>query len=200
MPRLLPREFYQQDLLTCAQALVGATLVWNGCLGAVVEVEAYAAEGDEACHAFSRPSTRDFIHRHPAGTAYVYFNYGVHWMLNVLVKGGGRDGLILIRAIEPLVGIEAMQARRRRTALRDLCSGPGKLTQALAITGADHERDLCSGTCGAALGAEQPTVLCDVRVGISRATGLPWRFLWKESPFASVAYGKALKPPKPTKA
>ena len=104
-------------------------------------MEAYAAIDDEAAHTFTRPSARSFIERNKAGAAYVYFNYGVHWMLNVLVKGDA-NGFVLIRALEPRRGIELMKKRRGVDDLRQLCSGPGKLTQAFAITGRDHEMDL----------------------------------------------------------
>src|SRR5256886_4712978 len=110
-------------------------LVWGRCAGLIVESEAYLAENDEAAHTFTRPSARAFIERNGPGAAYVYFNYGVHWMLNVLVKGGAADGFVLIRALQPLRGIPLMQKRRGVRELTRLCSGPGKLTQALAITG-----------------------------------------------------------------
>ena len=106
-------------------------------------MEAYAESDDEAAHTFTRPSARSFIERNKAGAAYVYFNYGVHWMLNVLVKGDA-NGFVLIRALEPRRGIELMQKRRGIDDVRQLCSGPGKLTQAFAITGRNHEMDLCS--------------------------------------------------------
>ena len=135
--------FFKRDPLTCARELIGTELVWGECSGVVVEVEAYAAIDDEAAHTFTRPSARSFIERNKAGAAYVYFNYGVHWMLNVLVKGEA-NGFVLIRALEPRRGVELMKRRRGVNDLRQLCSGPGKLTQAFAITGRDHEMDLCS--------------------------------------------------------
>ena len=156
-----------------------------------METEAYGATGDEACHAFSRSSTRNFIEQNPPGAAYVYFNYGVHWMFNVLVKGGGEDGIILIRALEPVGGIELMQRRRKTEALQSLCSGPGKLTQALAVVGTDHERDLCEGHAGFGPPPKPVEVEMDVRIGISKATHLPWRFLAKGNPFVSLPAGKA---------
>ena len=84
---MLSRSFFQIDPLRCAENLVGTELVWGSCAGIVVETEAYLVEGDEASHAFTRPSARAFVERNQAGAAYIYFNYGVHWMLNVLVKG-----------------------------------------------------------------------------------------------------------------
>ncbi len=96
--------FFQRDPLACARELIGTELVWGRCAGIIVETEAYLVENDEACHTFSRPSARSFVERNKGGACYIYFNYGVHWMLNVLVKGGPRDGLILIRALEPTAG------------------------------------------------------------------------------------------------
>jgi DNA-3-methyladenine glycosylase len=121
--------------------MIGCELIWNGCGGVVVETEAYSVLNDEACHTFTRPSSREFVNRMPPGTAYVYLNYGVHWLLNVLVKGGSEDGFVLIRALEPMRGIEAMTRRRNMTQLKNLCSGPGKLTRALSIDGAFHGRN-----------------------------------------------------------
>jgi DNA-3-methyladenine glycosylase len=111
-------------------------------------------------------------------------------MLNVLVKGGTEDGFVLFRAIEPRLGIEQMQARRRQMAVENLCSGPGKLAQALGVTGLDHGRDLCAGEeVGFRGNPGRVAVEADVRVGISRAAHLPWRFLLKESRFVSVRPG-----------
>lgn len=154
----------------------------------IVETEAYLTLGDEASHTFTRPSTRAFAERNQAGAAYVYFTYGAHWMLNVLVKGGPRDGIILIRAIEPMTGIALMKKRRGTEDLRRLCSGPGKLTQALAITSRHHEIDLCSDPRHhfAERGLGKVTVVADVRIGISRSKEFPWRFTLRHSPFVSV--------------
>src|SRR5881628_2061719 len=131
--KIVRASFFKRDPITCARELIGADLIWGDCSGLLVEVEAYAAIADEAAHTFTRPSARSFIERNRAGAAYVYFNYGVHWMLNVLVKGEA-NGFVLIRALEPRRGIELMKKRRRVDDVRRLCSGPGKLTQALDIT------------------------------------------------------------------
>jgi DNA-3-methyladenine glycosylase len=186
---LLARKFFQTDPLGCASELIGTTLKWGQCAGLIVETEAYLAENDEASHAFSRPSTRSFMKRNSPGACYIYFNYGVHWMLNVLVKGGPRDGLILIRALEPKRGIKLMQARRGVEDLRHLCSGPGKLTQALDINSRHHELDLCRDSRHHFLARESPDVLvlADPRVGISRSKEHPWRFTLRGSPFVSQA-------------
>lgn len=197
---LWPRSFYERGVLTCARELIGCMLYWEGCSGIVVETEAYSAVGDEASHAFTRPSTRAYMAAHEPGCAYVYFNYGVHWMLNVLVKGNREceavpeNGLILIRAVEPVGGVELLRKRRGREELRALCSGPGKLAQAFGVTGADHGRDLTVGTCGFGPGLADVEVECDVRIGISRSKELPWRFLLKGSPFVSKRKTRPSKP------
>ena len=185
---MLRRSFFQIDPLECAKNLIGTELVWGKCTGLVVETEGYLAEGDEAAHTFSRPSARAYVERNRAGAAYIYFNYGVHWMLNVLVKGGPRDGLILIRAIEPQKGLSLMRKRRNVEDVKRLCSGPGKLTQALDINKRHHEIDLCSNPrhCFRALTNEKVEVVADPRIGISRAKDFPWRFTLRGSEFVSV--------------
>ncbi len=189
---MLQHSFFKRDPLDCARELVGTQLIWGGCAGVVVETEAYLTENDEACHCFNRPSTRAFVLRNKPATAYIYLNYGVHWMLNVLVKGGPRDGLILIRAIEPTQGIEIMRARRRVEDARQLCSGPGKLTQALGIDMRHHEIDLCAdGRHGFATGVSGVDALADARIGITRSADLPWRFTLRDSQFLS----RPFKPP-----
>ncbi|MEY2488988.1 MAG: DNA-3-methyladenine glycosylase [Verrucomicrobiota bacterium] len=184
----LPSSFFQRDPLTCARELVGAELVWGKCSGVVVETEAYLTLNDEACHTFTRPSTRAFVERNVAGTVYIYMNYGVHWMLNVLVKGAGRSGLILIRALEPRRGLSSMRARRGVEDVHRLCSGPGKLAQALDITKRHHEMNLCVNPRYCFMRGDDlhVSVLADPRIGISRAKNFPWRFTLAGSPFVSV--------------
>ena len=218
---MIARTFFQRDPLTCACELIGCELVWDDCAGIIVETEAYFALGDEACHTFARPSARAFVEKHDAGTAYVYFNYGMYWLLNVLVKGGSADGFVLFRAIEPTRGIGAMTRRRfpnppssirrggggherghagGRANPQSLCSGPGKLTIALGVTGADHGRDLCSEErVGFRAPAQSVEVESGVRIGISKAAHLPWRFLLRSSEFLSAkpeaARRKKARPP-----
>ena len=190
-------HFFERDPLTCARDLIGKTLLWNGVGGRVVETEAYAEHGDEACHTFFRPSARDFVTRNSAGTIYTYLNYGVHWLFNILVKdaSGGENGFVLLRALEPTIDLAIMCERRGRSRPRDLCSGPGKLTQALGIDGNSHGKSIHAesaccfledGAEDSTLSKEEPRVVADVRVGISRATDLPWRFLSAGSPHVSV--------------
>ena len=188
----LRRSFFQRHHLDVARDLVGTTLAWNGCSGIVVETESYAVEGDAACHTASRPSTREFVAKMPAGTAYVYLNYGMYWLVNALVKGGDADGIVLIRALQPQSGIETMRQRRGRDKLSDLCSGPGKLSMALDIDGDDHGTDLTSDSLEKHRGflARDPKwntqVVDDVRIGISKATDYRWRFLAADNPYVSV--------------
>ena len=185
---ILASSFFQRDPLVCARELIGTELVWGNCSGIVVETEGYLTLNDEACHTFTRPSARSFVDRNTAGAAYIYFNYGVHWMLNVLVKGGARSGLILIRALEPRRGLALMKARRGVTEIHRLCSGPGKLTQALDITMRHHEMDLCREARHAFVRDEnaETNVVAGPRIGISRAKDFPWRFTLAGSPFVSV--------------
>jgi len=186
--KIVRASFFKRDPITCARELIGAELIWGDCSGILVEVEAYAAVGDEAAHTFTRPSSRRFIERNQAGAAYVCFNYGVHWMLNVLVKGEA-NGFVLIRALEPRQGIERMQKRRGVDDVKRLCSGPGKLTQALGITGRQHEMDLCTDPrhCFARNANRAMDVVADARVGITRSAHYPWRFTLRDSLFVSRA-------------
>ena len=184
---ILQSSFFQRDPLVCARELIGTELVWGKCSGIIVETEAYLTLNDEACHTFTRPSTRAFVERNVPGAVYIYMNYGVHWMLNLLVKGGKRSGLILIRALEPRRGISLMKTRRGVDDLRRLCSGPGKLAQALDITKRHHEMNICDDPRYCLLPAKNPQVpvVADPRIGITRSTEFPWRFTLAESPFVS---------------
>jgi DNA-3-methyladenine glycosylase len=195
----LDTDFFERDVLLVARDLVGVELVWHGCSGIIVETEAYAVEGDPACHTASRPSAREFVKSKPPGAAYVYFNYGMYWLFNLLVKGGERDGLILIRALEPTKGIEHMQSRRSREKARELCSGPGKLAQALGIDGSHHGLPMAGRGKPSGCGLKTThsathEVASDIRVGISRAVDFPWRFLSRHSPHVSVRHGKVKMP------
>lgn len=199
---MLGIDFLQRDVLTVARDLIGVELVWHGCSGVIVETEAYAVEGDDACHTAHRPSAREFVRVMPTGTAYVYLNYGMYWLFNLLVKGGSRDGLILIRALEPRLGVAEMMVRRRTEKLDALCSGPGKLGMTLGIKGTHHGTIMAGpgrpDGVGLRMGNHTHDTAADVRVGISKATDHPWRFLARGSAHVSVPHG-GVKPnlPKP---
>jgi len=184
----LDKTFFQRDPIICAKELIGCTLGFAGCDGIIVETEAYAAAGDRACHTWSRPSAREFVAKHQPGTAYVYLNYGMHWLFNFLTRGGENAGFVLIRSLMPLNGIEIMQRRRKRQKSEDLCNGPGKLTQALGIIGEHHGIDPLS-----AIGwklcprkTEFGEISTSTRIGISRAREYPWRFFLTGSAYVSL--------------
>ena len=184
--QIIRTTFFRREPILCARELVGAELIWGTCAGTIVETEAYLAENDEACHTFSRPSARAFIERNKPGAAYIYFSYGAHWMLNVLVKGAS-NGFVLIRALQPLRGIELMKKRRSVDDERRLCSGPGKLTQAFDITNQHHEMNLCINPrhCFAYSSGEDVDVVADERIGITRSAHHPWRFTIRGSKYVS---------------
>jgi len=187
----MTRDFIQRDPVSCARDMIGCELVWNGVGGVIVETEAYSVVNDEACHTFRRPSSRGFVADQPPGAAYVYLNYGMHWLLNFLVKGGGEDGFVLIRALEPTRGIGEMRQRRAMDDLKNLCSGPGKLTRALGIDGEWHGRDIFASGGAVLVERSGPLeVLAGPRVGISRSAKLPWPFVLAESRFLSVPMKK----------
>lgn len=191
---MLPKDFFERDPVTCARELIGMSLVHGACSGIIIETEAYTEKGDEACHLFTRPSAREFATQHPAGTAYVYLNYGIHWLTNVLCQDAktGEAGFVLLRALEPVEGIEEMKSRRGQEILHALCSGPGKLSQALGIGKEHHGRSLCDGDLFSLTASKKVDyeIVADRRIGISKAQDLPWRFLAKGHPGVSVALGK----------
>jgi len=178
-------DFFRQDPVICAKGLIGCTLGFRDTSGVIVETEAYDAQGDPACHTWRRPSAREFVSINRAGTAYVYLNYGMHWMLNFLVKGK-REGFVLIRAIQPLGGLELMQGRRIGRTLNQLCNGPAKLTQAMGINGAQHGVDpLRDSKWVLRFPSVAPDIAVSTRIGITVAADYPWRFLMKGSSFVS---------------
>ena len=190
---LLDPSFFAREPTRCARELIGCRVKWKGCAGVIVETEAYDAAGDTACHTHVRPAARRFIEEHAAGTAYVYLNYGLHWLFNLLVKGGERDGFVLFRALEPLRGLPLMRRRRGREEKMDLCSGPGKLTQALGIDGTLHGvQVLESGSFALWRAGNDPgeEPLACRRVGISSSVEREWRFVRVGSPCLSVPPGK----------
>ncbi len=183
----IDRTFFQTDPVTCAQCLIGCELVWGKTAGRIVETEAYAEHDDQASHTFLRRGTRTFIEIHQAGTLYVYLNYGVHWLLNFLVKGGSANGFVLVRALEPTQGGDLMAKRRGTSVDRELCSGPGKLTQALAIDSLFHAQDFFEIRNASLLQPRRAVnVEIDRRIGITKSVELDWRFFLADSRFVSV--------------
>jgi DNA-3-methyladenine glycosylase len=197
---MIDRSLFEADPLTCARSLIGCELVWGETAGIIVETEAYAEHGDPASHAFFRRGTREFIKKNRGGTLYIYLNYGIHWLLNFLAKGKEWNGIILIRALEPTRGAEVMAERRGTSTRGLLCSGPGRLTQAMAIDNRFHGRDIFNLAGAEILERNQtPQIEVDRRIGITKAVDLHWRFLLSGS--ASVSVPKRKKPaPEPTEA
>ncbi|HYE57450.1 MAG TPA: DNA-3-methyladenine glycosylase [Rhodothermales bacterium] len=196
----LPRAYFDRPTLDVARDLVGRWLVHerNGTVlaGRIVETEAYTQD-DPAFHGWGLVDLQTGLVRMEGraydlfgvpGTAYVYLIYGAYWLLNVVTEREGVGGAVLIRALEPVRGIEGMFARRPNArSLRDLCSGPGKLTLALGVTNAQHGQDLTRPPLYFADPEPEhhPEIATSSRIGITRGTELPWRFFVPDSPFVS---------------
>jgi DNA-3-methyladenine glycosylase len=186
--------FFARDVHVVAPALLGALLTVDGVGGIVVECEAYQRD-DPASHSFSGPTRRNASMFGPAGRAYVYRSYGVHWMLNLVC--GVREGdasAVLLRALEPTLGLEQMRVRRGGVPDELLCSGPGRLAQALGV-GPELDGEAVGGGRIEVLPPLEPAELVTApRVGISRATEQPWRYLTAGSPYASSPRPWARRP------
>lgn len=178
----LPRDFYARDPRVVAPALLGKVLLAvDGRAGRIVETEAYCGAEDPAAHTYSGQTLRNATMFGPPGHLYVYFTYGMHWCANTVCGGVGEGWGVLLRALEPLEGIERMRQSRPR-AVRDtqLCSGPARLAQALGITGANDGADLVLGDQGYRVVEDdlplQGDIIAGPRIGISRAVEQPWRW------------------------
>ncbi len=167
-----------------ARWLIGSTLLVDGVGGRIVETEAYDRE-DPASHSFCGPTPRNAVMFGPPGRAYVYQSYGIHWCLNLVCREAGHGAGVLIRAIEPLAGLDLMRARRGLEDVRLLCAGPGRVGQALGIT-REHNGLVIAAPLFELLPASGPLqVICGSRVGISKAVEQPWRFGLAGSRFLS---------------
>jgi DNA-3-methyladenine glycosylase len=180
-------DFYARPVLEVARDLIGCVVSHAGCAGVIVETEAYHVS-EPACHAYVGLTARTSTLFGPPGRAYVYRSYGIHAMLNAVAEPEGVGAAALIRALEPLEGVEVMRARRGMEPLRSLCSGPGKLTQALGIGLELNASDLRRGPVVISprpADWRDPAVSTDRRIGITRAVELPWRFCATGSRFLS---------------
>lgn len=175
-------ELFALDAPACARALIGAELTVDGVGGIIVETEAYDS-GDPASHSFRGPTQRNAPMFGPPGRAYVYRSYGVHWCLNLVC--GPPGSAVLIRALEPTAGLEAMRARRGLADARALCSGPGKLCQALAIDLGHNALPMDAPPFRLSLPWRPARLLAGPRIGISKGADTPWRFGLAGSPFLS---------------
>ena len=159
-----------------APGLIGWTLLVDGVGGRIVEVEAYE-ETDPASHSFGGPRGRNVVMFGEPGHLYVYRSYGIHWCANVVCGPPGHGSAVLLRALEPTHGLEEMRARRGILRDRLLCSGPGRLTQALGLIGADNGADLAAPRFRLLASERAPAVTRTPRIGITRATELDWRYV-----------------------
>jgi DNA-3-methyladenine glycosylase len=180
----LTREFFARSVHEVAPELIGATLSVDGVGGTIVEVEAYDQD-DPASHGFGGPTARTASMFGPPGHAYVYRSYGIHWCLNLVCAADGRAEAALVRAVEPTHGLAVMRERRRLEAGRALCSGPGKLCQALGITRACDGLALDEPPFELVARESAPPLVVGPRIGITRAVDQPWRYGLAGSPFLS---------------
>jgi DNA-3-methyladenine glycosylase len=181
---VLGRDFFARSVHEVAPDLIGVTLLVDGIGGPIVEVEAYDQE-DPASHAFRGRTDRNAVMFGPAGYAYVYRSYGIHWCINFVCDEPGRAEAVLIRALAPERGIEEMRVRRGVLAERALCSGPGKLCQSLAITRAHDGLPLDEPPFELVARTSTPSIISGPRIGITRAVERRWRYGLKDSPFLS---------------
>src|SRR4051812_31589625 len=191
----LPASFYDRPVVRVARDLVGCVLEHRGTSGVIVETEAYH-HSEPAAHSYVGLTARTSVLYGAPATAYVYRSYGIHALVNAVCEPDGVGAAVLIRALEPRDGIEAMRERRGLDRATDLCSGPGKLTQALGITLADNATSLVDGPIAVrerVAGRRRPRILAGPRVGITRATDLPWRFCALGSRFVSRPWPPELR-------
>jgi len=167
-----------------AQQLIGTLLLVNGVGGRIVETEAYDRL-DPASHSYAGPTARNAAMFGAPGHAYVYLSHGIHWCLNFVCREPGHGAGVLIRALEPLAGLDAMRQRRGVIDARQLCSGPGKLAQALGVSRAQNGASLALPPFALAPAAAPPPLVAGPRIGISKAVELPWRFGLAGSRFLS---------------
>lgn len=183
-PDELGCDFFDRDVREAARAVLGATLLVDGVGGVIVEVEAYAPD-DPASHAYRGPTPRNAAMFGPPGHAYVYRSYGLHWCLNLVCQRAGSGAAVLVRALEPTHEVETMRIRRGRVGDRLLCAGPGRLTEALGVSGAHDGRALDAAPFTLLAPTAPVTVASGPRIGISQAVDLPWRYVVAGSGFLS---------------
>ncbi|HZL30793.1 MAG TPA: DNA-3-methyladenine glycosylase [Pseudolabrys sp.] len=181
------RSFFDRSVHRVAPELIGATLLADGVGGVIVEVEAYH-HTDPAAHSFAGPTPRNMVMFGPAGFAYVYRSYGIHWCLNFVCEREGSASAVLIRAIEPTVGLARMRRRRGVEDERALCSGPGKLAEAFGVSIKHNGLALDRAPFELRARVEKPEIVVGPRIGITKAVDHPWRYGLKGSRFLSKAF------------
>ena len=191
----LGRDFYARSVHDVARELMGCTVRHDGTAGRIVETESYHMD-EPACHAYAGVTSRTQTLFGPPAHAYVYFSYGVHSLLNAVCEEEGVGAAVLIRALEPVDGLELMRARRGLERVEELCSGPGKLTQALGVGLAHNGSSLVDGPIELHARdprAAAPRIVMGERIGITKAADLPWRFCDADSRHVSRPWPAAMR-------
>ena len=196
MPRIR-RSFFARSVHAVAPELIGATLLVDGVGGRIVEVEAYH-HTDPAAHSYSGPTARNSVMFGPPGFAYVYRSYGIHWCLNFVCEPEGSASAVLIRAIEPLEGLSKMRRRRGLSDERLLCCGPGRLCEALSVTLSHNGLAIDRPPFSLLARTQTPELATGVRIGITKAVDLPWRYGLAGSKFLSKPFKPLLTPSQTT--
>ena len=186
-PKLLRRSFFARSVHAVAPDLIGATLLFKGVGGVIVELEAYH-HTDPAAHSFGGRTERNAVMFGPPGYAYVYRSYGVHWCLNFVCEPQGSASAVLIRALAPTQGVAAMRRRRGVADERLLCAGPGRLCEALGITRAHNALALDAPPFELWARKEAPEIAVGPRIGLTKAVEQPWRYGLKGSRFLSKPF------------
>jgi DNA-3-methyladenine glycosylase len=192
MPKspLLDRRFFARSVHAVAPDLIGATLLYRGVGGIIVEVEAYH-QSDPAAHSYRGRTPRNAVMFGPPGYAYVYRSYGIHWCLNFVCEPEGSASAVLIRALQPVEGIATMRRRRGLKNERMLCSGPGRLCEALGITDAANGLALEPPWFALQPRPSAPEIAIGPRIGITKAVELLWRYGLKGSRFLSKPFPRS---------
>ena len=187
MAKRLTRLFFNRSVHAVAPELIGATLLYRGVGGLIVEVEAYH-HTDPAAHSFGGLTARNAVMFGPPGYVYVYRSYGIHWCVNFVCEPKGSASAVLLRAVEPTIGLPAMRRRRGVKDERLLCSGPGRVCEALGITIADYGRALDEPPFELYGRAGEVEVIAGPRIGLTKAVDNPWRYGLKDSRFLSKPF------------
>jgi DNA-3-methyladenine glycosylase len=183
----LKRAFFGRSVHRVAPDLIGATMLVNGVGGIIVEVEAYH-HTEPAAHSYNGPTPRNLVMFGPPGFAYVYRSYGIHWCVNFVCEKEGSASAVLIRALQPTHGLPAMRRRRGLEDERALCSGPGKLTEALGITHAHNALALDEPPIALHARTGKVEIVSGIRIGLTKAVELPWRYGLKGSRYLSKPF------------
>ena len=185
--RPLSKKFFARSVHEVAPDLIGATLLVDGVGGIITEVEAYH-HTEPAAHSFNGPTPRNMVMFGPAGFLYVYRSYGIHWCMNFVCEKEGSASAVLIRALEPTHGIPAMRRRRGLHDERSLCTGPGKLCEAMGVSIKHNTLPLDAPPIAIHARTRKPEIVSGIRIGITKAAELPWRYGLKGSKFLSKPF------------